>query len=107
MSNKLMVFCTISNLDDANRLARALVAESLAACVNRLPGVHSTYQWEGKVAESEEFLLLIKTRADLWEPLRQRILELHPYEVPEIIAVPITEGHDAYMQWIDKSTRQL
>lgn len=107
MSNNLIVFCTISTLDDANRLANALVDEGLAACVNRIAGVHSTYRWEGKVEQSEEFLLLIKTRSALWKLLRERILELHPYDVPEIIAVPISEGHDAYMQWIERSTQKL
>lgn len=106
MSNKIAVFCTTSSPDEASRIAKALVSEGLAACVTRLPGVHSVYQWEGKVEEAGEILLIAKTRASLWDALRERVLALHSYEVPEIVALPITQGHLPYMEWIDRSTRE-
>ena len=85
-------------------LARALVDEGLAACVNVIPGVHSVYQWEGRVQEDEEILCLIKTRPSVFERARARILELHPYEVPEILAFAVADGSPAYLAWLKKST---
>ena len=79
--------------------------EQLAACVNRLPGVHSTYRWQGAVTSDCEELLLIKTLAGRFEALRARLLERHPYDVPELIATPVTHGHDAYLDWVRQSTR--
>lgn len=74
--------------------------ERLAACVNRLPGIRSTYRWQGVVTTDSEELLLIKTTARRFDALKTRLLELHPYELPELLAVPVAHGHDAYLDWV-------
>jgi periplasmic divalent cation tolerance protein len=76
------------------------VGEQLAACVNRVPGISSTYRWQGAVTTEREELLLIKTTARRFEALKSRLLELHPYEFPELIAIPVERGHDAYLEWV-------
>lgn len=101
----LLCYCACPDVASAERLAEMLVNEQLAACVSRLPGVHSTYRWEGSVTTEREELLLIKTRAGCFDALRGRLLELHPYDVPELIAVPVSHGHAAYLDWVRHSTR--
>ena len=91
--------------EHADRLARALIERRLAACVNALPGVVSTYRWTGEVCVEGETTLLIKTRSDRLEELTEVLVELHPYDVPEVIALPILEGHQPYLDWvIDQTT---
>ena len=97
----LVVFCTAAP-NEADALARVLVEEGLAACVNTAP-VRSCYKWEGKVNMDGEALLIIKTTRIGFEPLKKRILEKHSYSVPEIIAVPVVEGHEAYLDWLAQS----
>jgi periplasmic divalent cation tolerance protein len=97
----IVVLCTAAP-GEAEPLARALVQERLAACVNLSP-VRSCYIWEGKTNLDEEMLLIIKTKKSQFEPLKKRILELHSYAVPEIIALPIVEGHQPYLDWIAQS----
>jgi len=101
----VVVFCT-TGPGEAEPLAKALVEERLAACVNMSP-VRSCYIWEGKQSCDDEVLLIIKTKKSQFEPLKKRILELHSYAVPEIIALPIIEGHQPYLDWIAQSTRQV
>jgi periplasmic divalent cation tolerance protein len=96
----LLAYCTCPDADSAAVIARALVAERLAACVNRLPGVHSTYRWQGEVEEAGEVLLLIKTTADRLEALTSRVKALHPYELPELIAVEVRAGLPDYLAWV-------
>lgn len=96
----LLCYCTCPDADSAQRIAESLVAECLAACVNRLPGVVSTYRWQGEVTAEHEHLLLIKTTAARFEALRERVLALHPYDLPELIAVPVECGHEAYLAWV-------
>jgi periplasmic divalent cation tolerance protein len=96
----LLCLCTCPDAASAQQLAETLVGERLAACVNRLPGVFSTYRWQGKVSTEGEELLLIKTTAARFEALKARLLELHPYEVPELIALPVEHGHAAYLDWV-------
>jgi periplasmic divalent cation tolerance protein len=96
----LLCYCTCPNAASAQHLADALVGESLAACVNRIPGIHSTYRWKGEVTTDVEELLLIKTTVGRFEALKERVLALHPYELPELIAVPIERGHAAYLNWV-------
>ena len=79
--------------DKAEGIARPLVEERLAACANIIPSVRSIYSWKGEICTDDEVLMVLKTRASLLETLRARVLELHPYEVPEVIALPITAGH--------------
>ena len=100
----LLCYCTCPDADTAQRIAQALVAEQLAACVNRLPGISSTYRWQGEVTTDTEQLLLIKTTAARFESLRERLLALHPYELPELIAVPVERGHVGYLDWVRANT---
>jgi periplasmic divalent cation tolerance protein len=96
----LLCYCTCPDEDSAQRIAATLVAERLAACVNRLPGVASTYRWQGEVTTDSEQLLLIKTTGARFEALRTRLLALHPYELPELIAVPVERAHAPYLAWV-------
>jgi len=92
--------------ETARRLARLLVEERLAACGNIIERVRSIYRWQGKIEDQPEALLLLKTRSELFEALRKRVVELHPYEVPEIIALPLAAGHPPYLDWIDSCTHK-
>lgn len=96
----LLCYCTYPDAPTSDTFARTLVEEGLATCINRLPGVRSTYRWEGKVSTEIEALLLIKTTAARFDALKARLLELHPYELPELIAVPVERGHEAYLDWV-------
>lgn len=106
--NEKDFFVVLSTCPDpatADRLARALVGESLAACVNILPGVRSIYRWNDAVQSDEEVLMIIKTTGACLAAARERLLALHPYELPEVVALPIADGHDAYLRWVSTSTR--
>lgn len=100
-----VVFCTFPNPDKAAEVGRVLVEERLCACVNLTPPVRSIYAWKGTIEDDTETLAVIKTSADRFEALAKRIAELHPYEVPEVIALPIVEGHAPYLAWLLDSTR--
>lgn len=99
-----LVFCTVPTRDSAETIANALVDQRLAACVNILPGVRSVYIWQGQRESSDELLLLIKARAAAYPALEQAILALHPYELPEIIAVSLDAGLPRYLAWIAATT---
>jgi periplasmic divalent cation tolerance protein len=101
----LIVFCTCPDEAVADHIALALVEERLAACVNRLPGVISTYRWQGSVQRDSEVQLVIKTSRDRFDALRDRILALHPYELAEVVAVDIALGSAPYLAWIESETR--
>jgi periplasmic divalent cation tolerance protein len=105
MTGAIVVFCTCPDEICAERIATALVEEQLAACVNRVPGVASTYRWQGKLCRDSEQLLLIKTTRERFEMLRERIVALHLYELPEVIAVDIASGSAPYLDWIEAETR--
>ncbi len=92
--------------DRAPDLARALVQERLAACANIIPAVRSIYTWKGALCDEAESLLVLKTRASLFEALRERAVQLHPYEVPEVIGLPVAQGHPPYLDWVAGSTRE-
>lgn len=96
----IIVFCCCPDQNVATTISRQLVEERLAACVNQLPGVISTYVWDDVVNVDNEVLLLIKTTSDRFDVLRERIVSLHPYELPEIIAVDVGAGHAPYLAWI-------
>lgn len=100
----LLCYCACPDAASAQTIAEALVAERLAACVNRLPGVASTYRWQGRVTTEGEDLLLIKTTAACFDTLKARLLELHPYALPELVAVPVERGHAAYLDWVRAAT---
>jgi periplasmic divalent cation tolerance protein len=103
-ANHVVVLIT-SPADDAARLAGALVKEQLAACVNIISSVRSIYCWEDEVCDDSEDLLVVKTRADLVRALEERVVELHPYDVPEVIALPVVDGHAPYLGWLSETTR--
>jgi periplasmic divalent cation tolerance protein len=98
-----IVLCTVPDRETAEMIAGTLVAGQLAACVNILPGVTSVYRWQGAIEQSEELLLVIKTRQTVWPMLVAQIQTLHPYELPEIVAVPIKTGEAEYIQWLENS----
>jgi periplasmic divalent cation tolerance protein len=91
---------TAPDAETAARIARVLVEERLAACVNLVPGVRSLYRWKGRVEDAGEVLLLIKTRAERLDALAARLRALHPYELPELVALPATGGLGAYLDWV-------
>jgi len=93
---------TVGRRADAVRIARALVDERLAACVNVVPGVTSVYRWKGRRCEDRELLLIVKSRVDRWAALARRVKEIHPYTVPEIVRLPIEAGHRDYLRWMDE-----
>lgn len=99
-SDHRLLFCTCPDAASARAIAETLVAERLAACVSQLPEVDSVYRWQGEIQRDRETLILIKSTASRVTALIARLRELHPYEVPEIIAVPITEGLPDYLSWV-------
>ena len=100
----LLVYCTVSDKDEAISISRLLVEKKLAACCNIIPGLVSIYRWNDSIEEADEVLLLIKTSLKKYEHLEKEIKMIHSYSVPEIIAVPITEASTAYLDWIIKNT---
>ncbi|MBL9132212.1 MAG: divalent-cation tolerance protein CutA [Verrucomicrobiaceae bacterium] len=99
-----IVFCTFPNLENARMTGTALVEARLAACVSLLPGVESIYRWQGAVETSAEVLALFKTRVETWPALEQRLRELHPYEVPEIVALRPEQVAESYARWVAAET---
>lgn len=99
----MVAFSTVASPEDAERVARALVEERLAACVNVVPGLVSYYRWKGRVERDDELLLVIKTARPRVEAMRARLVELHPYEVPELIVLPVQGGHPPYLAWLAES----
>jgi periplasmic divalent cation tolerance protein len=102
MSERIVVLITTGSPEEAERIAQALVAEMLAACVNIIPGVTSVYRWQGEVHRDQECLLVVKSRQDVLDDLVRRVQALHSYEVPEVIALPLVGGNEAYLSWIDR-----
>lgn len=100
----LLVLTNCPDEATANAIALAVVEAKLAACVNILPRVQSIYRWQGRVESTSEIPLLIKSTATIYPQLEQSIRDLHPYEVPEIIALPITQGLPAYLNWVTAET---
>ena len=102
-SDAVIVLTTLAAEADAAALARTLVADRLAACVNVLPAMTSFYRWKGRLEEEREQQLVIKTAADRVPALAARLQELHPYEVPELLVLRVSDGSDAYLAWIRDS----
>lgn len=101
--NEILILNTTDTRDLAEKIASALVDSHEAACVNIIPGIRSVYRWQGKVCDEEECLLLIKSSAEKFEAVRATIRRLHSYNVPEIIAVPVTAGDPDYLAWLSSS----
>lgn len=106
MTDKIVVFSTCNSSQEAQKLARALVEERLAACVSIVPGLQSIYRWRGQIESSSEYLLMIKTRRDLMPSLRAAFERLHSYEVPELLALSVIDGAPAYLEWLDRELPQ-
>ncbi|MGH9537017.1 MAG: divalent-cation tolerance protein CutA [Terriglobales bacterium] len=105
MTDKILVLTTAGSKEEARKIGRTLVERLLAACVNVVPQVTSIYRWEGEIEEGEEFLLVVKTTRAAFERVREAILELHSYEVPECICVAIDDGSVGYLSWIGQSVK--
>lgn len=103
-SQFMLVWSTCPDRPSADLLARHLVEQRLAACVTVLPAAASTYRWRGAVEHADEFVLMIKTRQALWVEVEAAVQALHPYEVPELIAVPLAAGSGPYLDWLEEST---
>jgi periplasmic divalent cation tolerance protein len=105
VTGALVVLVTAPTVERATELARAVVEERLAACGSVVPGVRSVYRWEGKVEDEPEVLLVLKTVRERFPALRDRLLQLHPYQVPEVLALPVQEGSAGYLAWLVEQTR--
>jgi len=103
-SEAVVVLSTVPDEAKGREIARALVEERLAACVTVSAAVRSLYRWQGEIADETEFLLVIKTRRSLYARLEARLKALHPYTVPEILALPVAAGNEAYLKWIGEET---
>lgn len=104
MTDKIVILSSCDTPEKADEIARKVVELRLAACAQILPGMRSVYRWKGAVEQSDEILLVIKSRRELFDQIRHEIEKLHPYEVPEIVALPIVDGLQSYLDWIDVQT---
>lgn len=102
MSDYIVIFTTVNKEEEADKIAKKLVEERLAACVTVLPLGSSYYWWKGKVENEREHVLVIKTKKDMYKNIEERLRDLHPYEVPEIIALAIVKGFKEYLNWISE-----
>lgn len=102
MTDKIVVFSTCSSQGEAEKIASALVEKRFAACVYLIPRVQSIYRWRGAVERSEEIVLVIKSSRELFDRLQGELLKMHSYEVPEVIALPIVDGAEGYLAWMER-----
>ena len=105
--NAVLIYVTAPNRDEAVRIGRTVVTEGLAACANILDGMTSIFRWHGEVQQESEAVLLLKTRAELALQVVQRVQELHSYDVPAILVLPIVAGSTLFMSWIDEETAEM
>jgi periplasmic divalent cation tolerance protein len=105
MPEFIVVLVTCGSEEEAIKIARSLVEEHLAACVNLVSPVRSIYRWEGKIWDEKEWILFIKTQKERFEQLEKKVKSLHSYSVPEIIGLPIVEGSSSYLKWIEEMTK--
>jgi periplasmic divalent cation tolerance protein len=106
MTDKIVILCTCGSEESAEEIGRALVNARLAACVNLLPHLRSIYRWKDAVETAEEWLLIVKTSRALFPEVRQAIERLHKYEVPEVIALPVTDGAPNYLEWLEGGLKE-
>jgi len=104
MTEFIIVFITAPNEKEAAAISQTIVGERLAACINIIPSVRSIYRWQGRVEDEQEVLMIVKTKKSLFERLQERVKELHSYEVPEIIGLPLVEGGKEYLDWLGQET---
>ena len=105
MSETSIVFVTAGSEEEAARIGQTLVEEHLAACANLVPNIRSIYRWKGKICDEREILIIIKTRTSKFEALQKRVKELHSYEVPEIVSIPLARGLPQYLDWVLEQTQ--
>ena len=105
MSDLIIVLVTCGSEEEGLKIARALVEERLAACVNLVSPIRSIYRWEGKIWDEKEWLLIIKTQSHRFGELEKKVKSLHSYSVPEIVSLPIVEGSSSYLNWLEEMTR--
>ena len=106
MTEAIQVVTTAATKTDAQAIAHAVIERRLAACAQVIGPITSTYWWQGQIETADEWLCVMKSRQDLYEPLEQAIRQVHPYEVPEILAVPVAEGSQDYLEWMDHELAQ-
>ena len=104
MGDYVLLFCTVPKREDGDMIGEKLVQERLAACVSVIGNMRSLYTWKGEVCRDDEHLLIIKSREALFTRIKEVILSVHPYDVPEILSVSIADGHVDYLKWIDEVT---
>ena len=97
----IIILCTINDIKKAKEISKSLLESRLIACSNIVPNITSIYRWEGNICEDGEYLMILKSRSDLFEKVKTNIEILHPYEVPEIIALEITDGNKSYLDWLN------
>jgi periplasmic divalent cation tolerance protein len=102
VTDKIVVFTTCGSQEQAAQIARHLIEHRLAGCVSIFPGVQSFYRWQGTIENAPEAVLMIKSRRDVFDKLRAAITQLHSDEIPEVIALPVVDGSDAYLNWLDR-----
>ena len=102
MTDKVVILSACDSEEQAARLARHLVELRLAACVNIVPGARSVHRWKGAIEDASEWLLVIKSRRDLFSSIRSELAKMHSYEVPELLAIPVVEGAESYLAWMDR-----
>lgn len=104
MSVYIVVFITAPDEENSVKIARTLIEEKLAGCVNIVRNIRSIYFWQGKIEDESELLMIVKTKRELFNKLKEKVKSLHPYTVPEIIAMPVIEGSEDYLKWLDEAT---
>lgn len=104
MQRAMVILSTFPDAEAAASAGRALVGERLAACVNIVPGLRSIYSWEGQVHDDAEVLAVIKTRPERYQALEERLVQIHPYDCPEVLALDVKEGHESYLDWVVERT---
>jgi len=107
MTDKIVVLTNCASADEAEKIARALVSKKLAACASLIPSVRSIYRWKREVEDAQEIQLVIKSSRGLFDQVRAEIEKLHSYEVPEVIALPIVDGSEAYLDWLGRELAEL
>lgn len=101
----IIIYCTCPDIVTADRISRRIIRQHMAACVNQIPGTTSIYEWDGKIRQDNEVLLIIKSTEERFEAIQQLVIEEHPYELPELVAVPITQGLPDYLEWMTQCTK--
>ena len=105
--SNIVVLTTLPNAEDARSLVRSLVTDRLVACGTILDHARSIYRWQGKLEETSEALVILKTQSSCWDELRSTIQKLHPYDVPELLALPVEAGLPAYLDWVAEQTGEV